>query len=118
MSVALVVTPQVADPPDVGELLQRSLGSVKLAIELFNRPHDEGRPEAVLILLHHSFEMILKALIVRERGTAFDEERGYSFAFEKCLRVSEDDLGLICKDDRRFLSMLDNLRDGAIHYYQ
>ena len=109
---------QVAVHPDVGELLQRSIGSLKLAIEVFNRPNDEGRAEAVLILLHHGFELILKTLILARAGTVFDEERGYSYSFDTCLRFAEDDLKVISKDQRRFLSMLDNLRDCAIHYYQ
>jgi hypothetical protein len=118
MSPEQELSAQVAFRPDVRELLQRSLGSLKLAIEVFNRPNDEGRPEAVLILLHHGFELILKTLILARTGSVFDEERGYSYSFGTCLRFAEDDLKAISKDQRRFLSMLDNLRDCAIHYYQ
>jgi len=41
---------------DVKELKQRAIHSLVLAIELFNRPHEDGRPEGTLILLHHAFE--------------------------------------------------------------
>ena len=34
----------------------------------FNRPWDRGRTEAVLILLDHSFEMLLKAAIRHRQG--------------------------------------------------
>ena len=39
---------------DVKELKQRAIHSLVLAIELFNRPHEDGRPEGTLILLHHA----------------------------------------------------------------
>ena len=112
------VQAQTPAHPDIEQLRQRALESIQLGIELFNRPHECARPETVLILLHHGFEMILKSLIVERTGSAFDEERGYSYAFDTCLRMAEEKLDLITKDHRRFLSMLDNLRDSAIHYYQ
>lgn len=46
---------------DVVEFKKRAITSLVLGIELFNRPHDQGRSESVLILLHHAFEMLLKA---------------------------------------------------------
>lgn len=104
--------------PDVVALREKAIQSLTLAIELFNRPHECARPEAVLILLHHSFEMLLKSLIVDRKGTAFDEERGYSYTFDTCLRLAVEDLAILHKDHRKFLSMLDNLRDCATHYYQ
>jgi len=48
---------------EAAELRKRAINSLVLAIELFNRPHDLGRSEAVLILLHHAFEMLLKAIM-------------------------------------------------------
>lgn len=103
---------------DADELCRRALESLSLAIELFNRPSETARPEAVLILLHHGYEMILKSLIIDKTGTVIDEQRGYSYQFDTCLRLSAEQLGFIDADQRRFLSMLDNLRDSAMHYYQ
>lgn len=62
--------------------------------------------------------MILKSLIVERTGTVFDAERGYSYGFDTCLRLAADELDLLTKDHRKFLSILDNLRDSATHYYQ
>ena len=103
--------------PDVGALRDRALESITLAIELFNRPSGCARSHTVVILLHHSFELILKSIIVNKMGSVFDEERGYSYGFDKCLMIAQEE-GLITPDHRRFLSILDNTRDGAIHYYQ
>ena len=41
-------------------LKTKSLRSLTLSIELFNRPSDVGRTDSVLMLLDHSFEMLLK----------------------------------------------------------
>lgn len=104
--------------PDVEPLREKALESVQLAIELFNRPHECARSETVLMLFHHGFEMILNSMIVEKLGTASDEDRGYSYGFDMCLRLAEEELGVVTKDHRRFLSMLDNLRDSTVHYYQ
>lgn len=57
---------------DVAELKKRAINSLVLGIELFNRPHDAGRAESVLMLLHHAFEMLLKAIII-EGGIDVEE---------------------------------------------
>lgn len=62
--------------------------------------------------------MMLKSLIVERTGTVIDGERGYTYGFDTCLRLASEQIGLIDKDQRQFLSMLDNLRDSAMHYYQ
>jgi hypothetical protein len=103
---------------DVGALRSKAIESLILAIEVFNRPTEVARTDSTLILLHHSFEMLLKSLIAERTGTVIDEDRRYSYAFDTCLRIAEQDLKIITKDERRFLSTLDNLRDSAMHYYQ
>lgn len=45
-------------------LLEKAVNSLILSVEHFNRPWDQGRVEAVLILLDHAFEMLLKAAIL------------------------------------------------------
>lgn len=103
---------------DIQQLRQKAIESLTLAIELFNRPHDCARAEAVVILLHHSFELLLKSLIVERTGTAYDESRGFSYTFDTCLRKAVEDLKVLSDDHRKFLSILDNIRDSTVHYYQ
>lgn len=103
---------------DVAELKRRAINSLVLGIELFNRPHEEGRPEGTLILLHHAFEMLLKAVIKDRTGTVHKKGDRYSYGFDKCLEVAQNEVSLISADDRRTLSILDAHRDTAVHYYQ
>ena len=49
-------------------LFEKSLDSLVLSIEHFNRPWDRGREEVVLILLDRSFELLLKAVIIHRGG--------------------------------------------------
>jgi hypothetical protein len=103
---------------DIAPLRDRALESLQLAIELFNRPTNTARASTVLMLSHHAFELLLKSIITARTGTAIDDERGYSYGFDKCLQIAEQQLKVTSKDQRKFLSMLDNLRDSAVHYYQ
>jgi len=103
---------------DVAELKRRAINSLVLGIELFNRPHDQGRSESVLILLHHAFEMLLKAIIKDKTGTVHAKGGKYSFGFDKCLVVAQNEIKVLSVDERRALSILDAHRDTAIHYYQ
>jgi hypothetical protein len=49
--------------------MKRGIGSMTLAIELFNRPSEVARQHAVVILLHHAFELLLKAAILQKTGS-------------------------------------------------
>lgn len=103
---------------DVAELKKRAINSLVLAIELFNRPHDEGRAESVLMLLHHAFEMLLKAIIKDKTGTVHAKGEKYSYSFDKCLEIAQNEIKVISADERATLSILDAYRDTAVHYYQ
>ena len=71
-----------------------------------------------MILLHHSFEMLLKATVVAKDGKPCVDGRGFSHSFDQCLKIAHEKEHVLTHDQRRFLSMLDNLRDSAMHYYQ
>ena len=53
---------------EVKLLVKKAVNSLILSIEHFNRPWDKGRPETVLILLDHSFELLLKGAILHKGG--------------------------------------------------
>lgn len=102
---------------DVQPLLERSIDSLTLGIELFNRPTDTARAHAVPMLLHHAFELVLKAAILQRGRRIHDKASRYTFGFDKCLAVAEEELRLITKDERATLSILDAHRDTAAHFY-
>ncbi len=53
---------------EVKILRAKSVESLVLSIEHFNRPSDTGRVHAVLMLLDHAFEMLFKAIILHRGG--------------------------------------------------
>ena len=100
------------------ELNTRCLNSLILAIELFNRPFEKGRSDGVPIFLHRAFEMLLKAIIKSKARLIHAKGEKYSYGFDKCLEVAQNDLRLISADERAVLSILHAHRDIAVHYYQ
>ncbi len=78
-----------------------------LGIELFNRPHEDGRAEGALILLHRAFEMLLKAIIKGKTGTVYAKKERYSYGFGKSLEVAQNEIKVISSDERGTLSILD-----------
>lgn len=64
---------------NVGPLLDRRIESLTLAIEIFNRPSEIARTHAILILLQHAFELLLKAWILTQTGRIHDADGRYSY---------------------------------------
>lgn len=102
---------------NVAPLLNKSIESLTLAIELFNRPTEVARTHGVLILMQHAFEMLLKACILQQTGSIHDREQRYTYGFDRCLAVATEQLKIISSDERATLSILDAQRDQAAHYY-
>ena len=72
----------------------------------------------MLILLHHAFEMLLKAVIKGRTGVIHATGEKYTYGFARCLEVAQREIKIISSDERMTLSMLDAHRDIAVHYYQ
>lgn len=103
---------------DVKILLEKAISSLLLSVELFNRPHDYARTCSVLILLDHSFEMLLKASILHRGGNIFEKESGQTIGFEKCLRISVGDgsIRFLTNEQVLTLQTINNIRDAQQHY--
>ncbi len=99
-------------------LLHKALDSLFLAIDHFNRPHDRGRPEAVLMLIDRAFELLLKATIVHRGGKIREPGANETFGFDKCIRkcISGEGLKYLSEDEAFTLRTINNLRDAAQHY--
>ena len=94
----------------------RAINSIRLAMEHFNRPYDEGRPEAVLHFALHAHEMLAKAILLN-RGQRIQKRReSKTISFGKCLNLL-DESGEKVLDDANKVSLiaLSNVRDAAQH---
>jgi hypothetical protein len=99
-------------------LLEKAVNSLILSVEHFNRPWDCGRTEAVLILLDHSFEMLLKAAIVERGGRIRERRAKQTIGFSKCLNkaLTEDGVKFLTDEQVLTLQMTNSLRDAAQHH--
>ena len=100
-------------------LLEKAVDSLILSVEIFNRPHNQGRHTTSLILLDHSFEMLLKAAIIH-RGGVIREKRGdkNTIGFDACLRkaVSDGKIKFLSEEQVLTLQAINGQRDAAQHH--
>lgn len=99
-------------------LLDKACDSLLLSIEFFNRPQDRGRVTAVLILLDHSFEMLLKAAIVHRGGRIREKRARETLGFDACVRkgLSDGKVKFLNEEQALSLQAINGLRDAAQHH--
>jgi hypothetical protein len=94
----------------------KAVSSLLLSIEHFNGVSDLGRPEAVLIFLDHSFEMLLKAAILASGGKIREPREKNTIGFERCVRKAMSEHHFITDEQALVLQTLNGLRDAAQHH--
>lgn len=99
-------------------LFTKAMNSLVLAIEHYNRPWDRGRVDAVLILLDHAFEMLLKAAILHRGGAIRKPREKQTLGFDECLRKALSDGAVKFLEQEQVLQLqaLNTLRDAAQHH--
>jgi hypothetical protein len=99
-------------------LLKKASNSLIVAIEHFNRPIDVGRVTAVLILLDHAFEMLLKAAILHRGGRIREARKRETIGFDSCVRkgVSDPSIRYLTEEQAITLQTINGLRDAAQHH--
>ena len=100
---------------DTRRFKQRAIESLILAIELFNRPTEICRADAVLILIQHAFELLLKAAIYQQRGTICEPGGENAFTFDRCVRIAISELSILNRDEATALLIIDGLRNCVMH---
>jgi hypothetical protein len=98
-----------------GQFKDVAIGSLTLSIELFNRPSETARHHAVIMMLAHSFEMLLKGIIFQARGTVRDKGDNLSHSLRQCIDISVDSLGILTPGERVLLLAVKQDRDCATH---
>lgn len=94
----------------------KSVSSLLLSIEHFNRVTDLGRSEAVLIFLDHSFEMLLKAAILASGGKIREAREKNTIGFDRCVRKALSEHNFITDEQALVLQTINGLRDAAQHH--
>lgn len=97
------------------QLKQAALESLSLAVELFNRPSQTARDQAVMLMLAHSFEMLLKAIIFQERGRIRENGEVYTFKFGRCINIVDSELKVLDAEDLPMIWAIKQDRNSAAH---
>ncbi|WP_375502674.1 DUF3644 domain-containing protein [uncultured Jatrophihabitans sp.] len=99
-------------------LKDKSLNSLTLSIEHFNRPWDQGRTDAVLMFMDHSFEMFLKAAILHRNGKIRERGEKNTIGFDACVRraLSTSGVRFLTEEQALTLQAINGLRDAAQHH--
>lgn len=99
-------------------LLQKACDALVLSVELFNRPHDRGRISGTLIMLDHSFEMLMKAAILHRGGRIREKRSKETIGFDACVRrsLSDGTISYLSKEQALVLQTINGLRDAAQHH--
>lgn len=103
---------------EVKLLLQKAINSLVLSVEIFNRPQEQGRQTAALIMLDHSFEMLLKASIRELNGNIREKNGKNTIGFDACLRwaLSNSTKRFVTEEQALVVQSINGLRDAAQHY--
>ena len=96
--------------------LDRAINSARLAIEHFNRPYDQGRPEAVLHFALHAHEMLMKAVLL-QRGRSIQRRReSKNISVATAVQMLGPEGEKVLGDSETLsLTALSNVRDAAQH---
>lgn len=99
-------------------LLQKACDALVLSVELFNRPHDRGRVSSTLIMLDHSFEMLMKAAILHRGGRIREKRSKETIGFDACVRrsLSDGKIRYLSEEQALVLQTINGLRDAAQHH--
>ncbi|QIE55224.1 hypothetical protein G5B40_07015 [Pikeienuella piscinae] len=103
---------------EVRQLRAKAINALVLSVDHFNRPWDCGRTEAVLIMMDHSFEMLLKSAIRHKGGKIRKAREKQTIGFDACVRrgLSDANVKFLTDEQALTLQTINGQRDAAQHY--
>jgi hypothetical protein len=96
-------------------LKAKAVASLKRALESFNSHDDDGRSEAVLLMLQHASEMLVKAMLVQKGQDVFEKQKGTSIGLERALNIAQSN-GWLNATQAGAIRVIDAMRDQAQHW--
>ncbi len=103
---------------EVRQLRRKAINALVLSIDHFNRPWDCGRAEAALIMLDHSFEMLLKSAILQKGGKIRKPREKQTIGLDARVRKGLTDASprFLADEQALTLQAINGQRDAAQHY--
>lgn len=100
-------------------LLNKANDSFVLAVELFNRPQEHARNHSVVLLLAHSFEMLLKAGILARGGNIRTSSGERTHTMSKCISIafSSEGIAFLERAEEEVLRAVSIVRNQEQHHF-
>ena len=104
---------------EVRTLREKAINSLILSVEYFNRPSNRGRSEAVLMLLAHSFEMLLKASLSSKNKSLWETSGKKTITFTTCINITrnESQFKFLTDEQAILLKAINDQRNSVQHYF-
>lgn len=96
-------------------LLDAAKSAVELAVDCFNRVHNPYRDESTLILMTNSWELLAKAVLVKQHQSIKQGKRGETIGPEKAILRLEN-AKVLDRTQAATLQQVVSLRHAATHY--
>ena len=101
-------------------LLDKSINSLIISVDYFNSSHDAGRSTAVLLMLYHSFEMLLKASLVQRGADIYSGEKheGDTIGYVDCVNkaFSDGEVKFLSEEQKKALYEISLHRNAEQHH--
>lgn len=93
---------------------EKSLSSIKSAIESFNSVYDKHKIETTLILLTSAWELLCKGILVRDKVSIYKDKHKNTLSAEDAI-VKVFSKGYLDENQSQHLQQLVSLRNEAVH---
>ena len=100
-------------------LLDKGICSLIISVDHFNSSRNAGRTTAVILMLHHAFEMLLKASLIQCGGTITTKGKGEgeTISFIDCVnRAHSGETRFLSEHQDVTLLEINSLRNAEQHY--
>lgn len=100
-------------------LFGKAVDSITLMVDRFNGASEVGRSCAVMILLDHAFEMLLKAAILHKGGNIRERGSPKTIGLDASIRKGLTDAAVKFLNDNQALTIqaINGIRDACYHHY-
>jgi hypothetical protein len=96
-------------------LTEKSIDSIRSAIDAFNGVHDKYKIEICLILLTNAWELLGKAILIKKKQEIKKDKKGKTLSAEIVLSRLKS-LAVIDENQEDCIQQVVSLRNEAIHY--
>jgi len=97
------------------QYIEKSLSSALSAIDAFNSVFDEHKIETTLILKTRAWELLGKALLLKNRISIVHDDKGRTLSAEQVVSKLQHQLQILDENQAHHVQQIISLRNEAVH---